>query len=133
MNLAVTGGSANLNFNPAAFRQSYQITASYLDPLVWIDDVTMEPEPWLAESWVWSDDSKSITFNLRDDVRWHDGDRLSARDVVFSFEVYRDDVDSGARNLFTQMDKAVKPLTIAQSGLISSPPTATGCGMRRRN
>lgn len=106
LTLAVTGGSANLNFSPAAFRQSYQLSASYLDPLVWINDVTMEPEPWLAQSWVWSDDNKSITFTLRDDVRWHDGDLLSARDVVFSFEVYRDDVDSGARNLFTQMDQA---------------------------
>lgn len=104
--LPVAGGAENLNFNPASFRQDLQITASYLDPLVWVDNVTMEPVPWLAERWEWSDDSREVIFYLRDDVRWHDGDLLDARDVEFSFLVYRDDIDSGVRNLFTLMESA---------------------------
>lgn len=114
LSVSISGGTENLNFSPSAVRQDPQITASYLDPLVWIDDVTMEPRPWLAESWEWSDDSREITFRLRDDVRWHDGDPLNARDVAFSFEVYRDDVDSAVRNLFTQMKsaEAIDSLTV---------------------
>jgi ABC-type transport system substrate-binding protein len=104
LTIVVPGGGDNLNFNPAAYRQDFQIAASYLDPLLWINDVTMEPRPWLAERWEWDDSGRSITFSIRRDIRWHDGNRLHARDVAFSFEVYRDDIDSGVRNLFTQME-----------------------------
>ena len=48
----------NFDFNPASFSQDYQILASYLDPLVWIDDLTMEPTPWLAKQWSIRDDGK---------------------------------------------------------------------------
>lgn len=96
----------NTDFSPVAYNQSFQIPASYLDPLVWIDEVTMEPRPWLAQSWAWSADGKTITFTLRSDVLWHSGAPLTARDVVFSFFVARDDINSNVRNLFATMDNA---------------------------
>lgn len=43
-----------------------------------------EPIPALAESWEASDDSLSFTFNLRDDVVWHDGEPFTADDVAFT-------------------------------------------------
>lgn len=103
--IMLTAGN-NLNFNPAAFRQDFQVLAAHLDPLVWIDEVTMEPTPWLAERWEWTDDGETITYTLRDDVAWHDGDPLTAEDVAFSLTVHRDDVDSAVRNLFTTMEAA---------------------------
>lgn len=55
----------------------------------------IRPEPMLAKSWQWSDDSSSIVFNLREDVYWSDGRKFNAGDVVFSFDVYSDpDVQS---------------------------------------
>lgn len=96
-------GRGNLEYNPTAFAQDFQIPASYLEPLVWIDGVTMEPKPWLAAGWEWNRERTEIEYTLRDDVRWHDGERLTARDAAFSFTVYRDDVYSGAYNLFTNM------------------------------
>lgn len=96
----------NSDFSPAAFRQDFQIMASYLDPLVWIDDVTMEPVPGLATSWEITDGGTTITYTLRDDVQWHDGSPFQARDVVFSFTVYRDDLDSAVRNFFVNMQSA---------------------------
>ena len=55
-------------FNPAGFRQDFQIMVSYLDPLVWIDEVAMEPHPWLAETWNFTRDSLALTIQLREDV-----------------------------------------------------------------
>ena len=40
----------------------------------------------LAESWDVSDDAMTWTFNLRDDVRWSDGEPFTADDVIFTFE-----------------------------------------------
>jgi peptide/nickel transport system substrate-binding protein len=94
---------SNQNFSPPSFRQDFQIMASYLDPLVWIDEVTMEALPWLAESWKVDKGGTRVTYNLRTGVDWHDGHPLTADDVVFSLLVYRDDYDSGVRNLFLNM------------------------------
>ncbi len=41
--------------------------------------------PDLAESWTVSPDKRTYTFVLRQDVKWHDGVRFSARDVEFTF------------------------------------------------
>lgn len=45
-------------------------------------------EPLLAESWQWSSDSTSVTFFLREDVKWSDGKHLTADDVEYSFKLY---------------------------------------------
>src|SRR5205809_5058676 len=37
--------------------------------------------PELATSWAWSPDGTALTFQLRQDVHWHDGKPLTANDV----------------------------------------------------
>jgi peptide/nickel transport system substrate-binding protein len=46
--------------------------------------------PSLARHWAFSDDSMSVTFHLRDDVRWHDGEPVTARDVNFAWQLQTD-------------------------------------------
>jgi peptide/nickel transport system substrate-binding protein len=41
--------------------------------------------PYLAESWEFSDDGLTWTFNLRDDVLFHDGTPMTAHDYVWTF------------------------------------------------
>jgi peptide/nickel transport system substrate-binding protein len=105
LRLLLTAGN-NENFSVPSFRQDFQIMASYLDPLVGIDPVTMGAVPWLAESWRIDRDATRITYRLRDGVLWHDGAPLVADDVVFSLYAYRDDFDSGVGNLFLNMNAA---------------------------
>lgn len=51
--------------------------------------------PMAAKNWTWNIDSTTITINLRDDINWRDGQKLTAEDVIFSFDVYSDpDVQS---------------------------------------
>ncbi len=47
--------------------------------------------PRLASSWD-RVDSLTLRFRLRPGARWHDGRRVTAADVVFSFEAFRDPV-----------------------------------------
>lgn len=57
------------------------------DTLVW-KDASGENIPWLAESWKSSEDGLTWTFTLRDGVKWHDGQPLTADDVVFTFRYF---------------------------------------------
>lgn len=41
-------------------------------------------KPWLAKSWTVSDDGLTYTFELQQGVKFHNGDELTAEDVVFS-------------------------------------------------
>ena len=45
--------------------------------------------PSLAESWTMSKDGLTFEFALRKNVRFHNGDPLTAEDVKFSFERYK--------------------------------------------
>ncbi|MCC6312391.1 MAG: hypothetical protein IT337_00140 [Thermomicrobiales bacterium] len=112
---AVRGGTLRMarpapsqsgDFNPTAFRLDPQVTASYLDPLLRPDDVTMEPRPWLAESWRVTKGGREIRYSLREGVRWHDGLPFTADDVVFSFDAYHSDIDSAVGNMFALYDRA---------------------------
>jgi peptide/nickel transport system substrate-binding protein len=55
------------------------------DTLLW-SDATGQMLPWLASGFQRSPDGLSYRFELRDNVRWHDGRPFTSDDVVFSFE-----------------------------------------------
>ncbi|OAB36094.1 ABC transporter substrate-binding protein [Paenibacillus glacialis] len=57
------------------------------DTLTWKDENGVVP--WLAKSWSVSEDGLQYTFDLEENVLWHDGNRLTADDVVFSFGYYQ--------------------------------------------
>jgi peptide/nickel transport system substrate-binding protein len=44
--------------------------------------------PWLAEKWTTSSDGKTITFNLRQGVKYHDGTAFDAASVKWNIERY---------------------------------------------
>ncbi|NOG96758.1 MAG: hypothetical protein HND52_02180 [Ignavibacteriae bacterium] len=48
----------------------------------------LRTEFMLAENIIWSEDSSSITINLRRNVSWSDGKPVTSEDVVFSFDAY---------------------------------------------
>ncbi|MGD2216354.1 MAG: ABC transporter substrate-binding protein [Gemmatimonadales bacterium] len=56
-------------------------------PLVQYDE-SLEPRPYLAESWELEPDA--VTFQLNRDVRWHDGEPVTAHDVEFTFRRAKD-------------------------------------------
>ena len=51
--------------------------------------------PDLAARWTTDETGKSWTFSLRPDARWHDGEPVTAQDVVFTINVLRDPTYTG--------------------------------------
>ncbi len=49
-------------------------------------DKNLELQPDLAESFSVSDDNKIYTFVLKDNIKWHDGESLTADDVIFTIK-----------------------------------------------
>ena len=43
--------------------------------------------PDLAESWTYAEDGKSLTFKLRQGVKWHDGKPFTAKDVKCTWDL----------------------------------------------
>ena len=56
--------------------------------LVYSDDGTYIPK--LATAWEFTNDGKDIIFTLRDDVYFHNGDKMTAEDVCFSYNTIID-------------------------------------------
>ncbi|MDP9371197.1 MAG: ABC transporter substrate-binding protein, partial [Chloroflexota bacterium] len=53
--------------------------------------------PDLAESWEANGDLTEYTFKVRQGVKWHDGQPLTAADVKFSFDAYLDPKNNSPR------------------------------------
>jgi peptide/nickel transport system substrate-binding protein len=79
-------------FNPILVTDSASGAAvgDLFEGLVKIDPKTTLPEPDLAQSWNITDGGKTITFHLRHDVKWSDGQPFTSRDVLFTMRVIYD-------------------------------------------
>lgn len=86
------------NHNPfipgsdAAFHTG-TLPASF-EPLIMFNVLTGEYKNWLAESWEYNAEFTEITVKLRDGIKWSDGEPLNADDVVFSYNMNRDNAAS---------------------------------------
>jgi len=61
------------------------VFAGLCDKLVDYDE-KLAYKPQLATAWKWSDDSKAITFTLRQGVKFHDGEPFDAEAVKYNIE-----------------------------------------------
>ena len=77
------------NYNPLArgtLRHAGLQQVGY-ESLFYYNYETGEIVPWLAESYQYSDDFSVLTINLRDGVKWSDGEVFDADDVVFTLNM----------------------------------------------
>ena len=73
----------HLNNAVTSSTQTIQIaTQLFASPLRY--DLDWNPEPYLASSWSFSEDKKSLTLHLVPDAVFHDGKPVTSEDVAFS-------------------------------------------------
>ncbi|MGQ0549907.1 MAG: ABC transporter substrate-binding protein [Armatimonadota bacterium] len=98
------------NFDPAFVNQvvQFSVYSNVLGGLTHID-AGLIARPDLAESWEVSPDGLTWTFRLRRNVRWHNGDRFNADDVIFTFNRTRDPATGHlARSVIAPVERAEK-------------------------
>lgn len=98
--------------DPANFygAEALLITNSAYEGLVayQTDPATSKIEPALAEKWTVSPDGKTYTFNLRSDAKYANGKAMTAEDVVWSFERFKD-LEGGPSYMLAEMSKIAAP------------------------
>lgn len=80
------------------------------DRLLNCDSSLVPTDGMLAESFEVSEDGKTITFVIRDGVKWHDGEAFTAEDVKWTFE-YLPTVP-GANTVMTDVINDAKAITV---------------------
>lgn len=58
----------------------------YSGALLRLDENTLEYIPHMAESYTISEDSLTFTFNLRQDLKWSDGEPITAQDYKWTYD-----------------------------------------------
>ncbi|TCL68105.1 ABC transporter substrate-binding protein [Rhizobium sp. BK251] len=85
--LIVAADSEPKNLNPAIVASNgvFFVASKVIEPLAEASfDGKDGLSPRLALSWEGSDDGRSVTFSLRENVKWHDGKPFTSADVAFS-------------------------------------------------
>jgi peptide/nickel transport system substrate-binding protein len=98
------------NFNPFTSSYLFPTYAGIYEPMMINNRMTGELVPWLATEYKWSDDLLSLTFTLRDGVKWSDNTDFTSADVVYTFDALKNNEALGGN----------AKSTVAQGGFIDS-------------
>jgi peptide/nickel transport system substrate-binding protein len=93
---------------------SFRLLELIYEPLLALD-ANLKVVPLLADSYSWSADGQTLTMKIHPGVKFHNGDVMTADDVVFTFQRILDEKNAAAaRSSFTDITdvKASDPATV---------------------
>jgi peptide/nickel transport system substrate-binding protein len=84
------GTTWTCGFNPFNASVNFLSFGTEYEELTYVDGLKSgKTTPWLAKSYAWSNGNKTLTFTIRDGVKWSDGKPFSAADVVYTFNLLK--------------------------------------------
>lgn len=80
-----------MTFNPdiTGDDNAYPIVQNMYHRLCALDSSKQNLVPDAAKEWEYSDDAKTLTFKLREDLKWTDGEALTSEDVKYTFDTIK--------------------------------------------
>ena len=84
-----TGDPMSFNPDTTADDNAYPIVQNLFNRLVKLD-ASKQIIPDLAKDWDVSEDGLTITFNLKENAKWHDGEPVTSKDVKYTFETIQE-------------------------------------------
>lgn len=121
---AIIADPGTMNPITASSTAEVHLTWILFDGLTILDPQTFEPRPHVAKSWDTSSDGLTWTFHLRDDVYWHDGVKLTAADVKFTFDKMLDPSIASANGANFRLVKSVNVVDDYTVQIVLSNPWA---------
>ena len=85
LRIAVTTEPPTLDWSLATDGVSFNVLTNIMEGLTQYND-RLEPIPAIAERWEFSENGHVITFYLRDDVKWTDGQPVTAQQFEYSWK-----------------------------------------------
>ncbi len=89
--IGALGDPKTLNPIVASETSSRDIYSRIFSALTGYNNITQEILPGLAESWDFSEDKLTLTFHIREGLRWSDGTPLTAYDAEFTYKCIYDE------------------------------------------
>lgn len=86
---------SNLNCQLESYKEGWIMLNPVYDQLYYMD--VDETRYYLAESYTMSEDNTTLTLKLKDGLTWHDGQPITADDIIFTLDVNKD-TNNGAGN-----------------------------------
>ncbi len=98
---AVWGEPKTFNYLLTQEQTSSEVLTLLYEGLIGINPTTSEIVPALAESWKISEDGKTITYVLKENLKWSDGEPLTVDDIVFTFNdlVFNEEIPTDTRDI----------------------------------
>ena len=85
ININIGNEPPTLDWSLAMDSTSYTVLNNLMEGLTKFDE-SLEAQPALAESWQVSEDGTTYTFKIRENVKWSDGQPLTAKDFEYSWK-----------------------------------------------
>ncbi|HEX9067625.1 MAG TPA: ABC transporter substrate-binding protein [Ktedonobacterales bacterium] len=83
------GGSYTQNMSPFSPNVNCGVDGLVYENLEFVNGITGKETPMLATGHTWSADNKTLTFTIRQGVKWSDGKAFDANDVAFTFNMIK--------------------------------------------
>jgi peptide/nickel transport system substrate-binding protein len=78
------------NFNPFSPDVLGSAATAIYEPMMIYNKSIGQLVPWLATEYTWNTDNTILTFKIRTNVKWSDGQPFTAGDVVYTFNLIKD-------------------------------------------
>ncbi len=82
-------GDFTENFSPYSPTALDGVQGPMYETLLFFNRMDGSVKPWLASSYTFASDAKSLTFHLRQGVKWTDGQAFTSDDVVFTLNAIK--------------------------------------------
>jgi len=111
-------------FSPYGSNVSYGAKGMIYETLLFFNGMDGSVKPWLAQSYDVAPDAKSVTFHLRQDVKWSDGTPFTSADVVFTLNMLKQYPAADGNNLWQTISSVSAPdqYTVVVDLKMSSSP-----------
>jgi len=102
-------GDFTNGFSPYSSSANYGSQGMIYETLLFFNRMNSQTQPWLAQSYAFSSDAKTVTFHLRTDVKWSDGQAFTSADVAFTLDMLKQYPTADTNGLWQYLQQVSTP------------------------